>query len=109
MPEADIKRITSQRGLPAITEKTITAPEALRAELKLILKRHFAIDDEENAPGLRCVAAAIFDEHARPVAAVSLSGPSVRITHELLPGLGDLVRRTAAQITSQLGGRCPAD
>jgi hypothetical protein len=33
----------------------------------------------------------------------------VRITHELLPGLGDLVRRTAAQISHRLGGRCPAD
>jgi IclR family acetate operon transcriptional repressor len=108
MPEAEVKRIIAQRGLPAITEKTITAAEALRAELKLIRTRHFAIDDEENAPGLRCVAAAIFDEHARPVAAVSLSGPSVRITPELLPGLGESVRQTAAQITLRLGGRCPA-
>jgi IclR family acetate operon transcriptional repressor len=76
--------------------------------LKLIRARHIAIDDEENALGLRCVAAAIFDEHARPAAAVSLSGPSVRITPEVLPGLGEAVRRTAAQITSRLGGRFPA-
>jgi IclR family acetate operon transcriptional repressor len=108
MPETDVKRIIAQRGLPAFTEKTITAAEALRAELKLIRARHIAIDDEENALGLRCVAAAIFDEHARPAAAVSLSGPSVRITPEVLPGLGEAVRRTAAQITSRLGGRFPA-
>ena len=104
MPEDDVERIVALRGLPAATAKTITTPAGLRSELDAIRKRGFAIDEEENAIGLRCVAAPIFDEHGKPVAAISLSGPTARIGDDLLPSFGEAVRDAARQITAGLGG-----
>ena len=48
-------------------------------ELQAILSRGYAVDDEENAVGLRCVASVIFDEHGEPLAGLSVSGPTARI------------------------------
>jgi IclR family acetate operon transcriptional repressor len=107
MSDWEVERILTERGLPKLTDKTITVPEKLLAELKVVRGRGFAIDNEENAVGLRCVAATIFDEYARPAAAVSLSGPTVRITPEFLPNLGEAVHETALRITRGLGGHAP--
>lgn len=108
MPEEDVERIIALRGLPSATAKTITTPGGLRAELQAIRKRGFAIDDEENAIGLRCVAAPVFDEHGKPIAAISLSGPTARIGDDLLFSLGEAVLDAARQITAGLGGAASA-
>ena len=108
MPDEDITRIVARRGLPDATSKTITTASGLRAELRAIRQRGFAIDDEENGIGLRCVAAVIFDEDASPIAALSLSGPTARIDDDLLPVLGKAVCEAAERITSGLGGTRPA-
>jgi IclR family acetate operon transcriptional repressor len=108
MPGEEFRRIVALRGLALATPKTITTLAGLRAELRAIRARGFAIDDEENGIGLRCVAAAVFDEHARPIAAISLSGPKARIGDELLPALGEAVCDAAARITVGLGGTASA-
>ena len=108
MPEEDVERIIALRGLPAATAKTITTPAALRAELQAIRKRGFAIDEEENAIGLRCVAAPVFDEQGKPIAAISLSGPTARIGDDLLLSLGEIVLDAARHITAGLGGTASA-
>ena len=69
--------------------------------------RGYALDDEEHAVGLRCIAAVVFNENADAVAAVSLSGPMARIPDERIPLLGDLVRSRADAVTGQLGGVLP--
>jgi IclR family acetate operon transcriptional repressor len=107
MPEAERERILAERKMVKETEKTITSASRLRAELEASRRRGYAVDDEENALGLRCVAAPIFDEHSHAVGAISISGPSVRIAQSLLPRLGSTVRETADQITGRLGGAKP--
>jgi IclR family acetate operon transcriptional repressor len=107
MPEEERERILAGRKMVKETEKTITSASRLRAELEASRRRGYAVDDEENALGLRCVAAPIFDEHGEAFGAVSLSGPSVRIAQSLLPKLGATVRDTADQITARLGGVKP--
>jgi IclR family acetate operon transcriptional repressor len=47
-------------GLPAVTERTTTDPGRLRAELERVRRRGYAVDDRENEPEVRCVAAPIF-------------------------------------------------
>ena len=73
-----------------------------------IRERGFAVDDEEHAVGLRCVAALVFDELREPMAALSISGPTTRISHSNIPRLGELLRQKAAGITAKLGGAGPA-
>ena len=60
--DKSLSRILHQRGMPRLTVKTITTPSALRAELERVRASGYAVDDEEHAIGLRCIAAPIFDE-----------------------------------------------
>ena len=107
LPDSDLARILHRQGLARVTLKTVITTAALRSDLARSRERGYAIDDEEHAVGLRCIAAVIFNEVADPVAAVSLSGPMARIPDERIPLLGDLVRRKADAITAQLGGQLP--
>lgn len=90
--------------LARFTPRTLTSLEAVAADLDLARARGYAIDDEEHAAGLRCVAAAVCDEHGQPWAAVSLAGPVTRMTPERIRALGALVRATADDLTVALGG-----
>ncbi|GBD42627.1 Transcriptional repressor IclR [bacterium HR40] len=108
LPDEALTAVLQRHGLPAMTTRTLTSPRALRAELARIRERGYAIDDEEYALGLRCVAAAVFDEHGTPFAGLSISGPTVRIPDARIPALGNLVREAAASLTAAYGGRPPA-
>lgn len=105
MAAYDVAEIVVKHGLPRATQNTIVTAERLYAELATVRKRGFAVDDEEFALGLRCIAAAIFDEHGLPQAAVSLAGPSARITDQRLPELGDIVAAAARSVTAEMGGK----
>ena len=107
MDGAAVDATLAGHGLTRHTPKTITTPERLAAELAATRERGYAIDDEEHAEGMRCVAAPLWDEHGEPWAAISLAGPTSRITPERVAELGHLVRATAADLTRALGGRPP--
>ena len=83
-----LSKILHQRGMPRLTVKTVTSPSALRADLERVRATGYAVDDEEHAVGLRCIAAPIFDETGDVVAAVSASGPMARISDERMAQLG---------------------
>ena len=108
LPERRVAQILQQRGLARFTERTIDNPAALRNELERIRVQGYALDDEEHAVGLRCVAAPIFDENGLPIAAISLSGPKARLVDSRLGELGGAIAQTAEEITQALGGRSPA-
>ena len=63
----------------------------------------YAVDDEEHAVGLRCIAAPIFDETGDVVAAVSASGPTARVGEERIAQLGALVLKTSQAISAEMG------
>ena len=108
MPEQRVASILQRRGLARYTDHTIDNPTQLRGELEEVRKLGYALDDEEHAVGLRCVAAAIFDENGQALAAISLSGPKARIVDNRLSELGHAVQQAADEITQALGGRGPA-
>ena len=107
MPEQRVASILQLRGLARYTDHTIDSPAALRDELEQVRQQGYALDDEEHAVGLRCVAAPIFDENAHALAAISLSGPKARIVDSRLNELGNAIRQTALEITQVLGGLTP--
>ena len=107
LPDDSINDILARHGLPRHTEHTIVTPDGLWNAVKLIRGHGYSYDDEEHALGLRCVAAAVYDEHKEPMGAISLAGPLSRLTDERIRALGPLVARTAAEITGRMGGKWP--
>jgi IclR family transcriptional regulator, acetate operon repressor len=107
LPDEQIDAILKVRGLPRITENTITVPETMWASVRVIRQRGWSFDDEEHLPGTRCVAATIYDEHGEALGAISLAGPSSRLPDERIKQLGPIVAHIAEEITRHLGGRWP--
>jgi IclR family acetate operon transcriptional repressor len=107
LPDAQIDAILKVRGLPRITDNTIVAIETMWAALRVIRQRGYSFDDEEHARSTRCVGAAIYDEHAEPLGAISIAGPSSRMPDERIRHLGPVVGHIAEELTRHLGGRWP--
>jgi IclR family transcriptional regulator, acetate operon repressor len=104
-----VEGVVALCGLAPSTRKTIVTARTLKADLGRIRARGFAVDDEECAMGLRCVAAPILDELGMPIAALSLSGPTSRVGVERVEALGTLVMNAARAATLELGGRPAPD
>ena len=107
LPDDQVNAILKVKGLPRITEHTITSPETMWASVRVIRQRGWSFDDEEHAIGTRCVASPIYDEHAQMLGAISVAGPSSRLPDARIEELGPLVARKAEEITLQIGGRWP--
>lgn len=85
------------------TDKTITDRLEFAAELQAIRNRGWALDDEEHECGVRCVAAPIRNRNGAVVAALSISGPTVRLVDDRLEVLRGLVIAAALEISGELG------
>jgi DNA-binding IclR family transcriptional regulator len=94
-----IKRLRFERH----THRTIASPEALRTELEKIRRRGYAVDDEELEEGLRCIAVPVRDARGHPVAAVSVSGPSFRVTAQKLPSIANFLVQCVRGISLDMG------
>ncbi len=103
MPEAELEQMIRSRGLPRHNESTIVSVTRLKAELARIRKQGFALDDEEDEVGLRCIGAPVFDDTGRAVAAVSIAGTVLQITPQNLKDLAAPVMEAAASISRVLG------
>lgn len=83
--------------LKAYTPKTPTTPRAVQDEIARTRARGYAIDDEEFAQGVRCVARPVYDADGAMIAAIGVSGPSVRVDDEKLQELGRIVASAAIE------------
>ncbi|SFT01569.1 IclR family transcriptional regulator [Halostagnicola kamekurae] len=79
-PRERVEEIVDEHGLPGYTPQTITSRDELFEELETIRERGYAFDDEEKIEGLRCVAAPVTAGEDDVIGAVSVSGPSSRMT-----------------------------
>jgi len=105
--KADQLELVLSQPLIRRTPNSITSPNALKEELDLIHGRGFAIDNEENELGIRCVGAPIIDYTATPIAAISISAPRERMAQERCLELGALVCE-ATQMVSRYRGFAPS-
>ena len=107
--DEDVNAIIRRQGMPRLTEKSIVRPGELFRELETIRRQGFAVDDEEARIGLRCVAAVVYSDCSEPLAAISVSGMTSRVTSDRVPALGSIVREVAAELTLALGGVIPEE
>jgi len=103
LPDAEVSDIVRRWGLKAITANTITTAAALKAELKAVRSRGYAIDNEEKEQGLRCISAAVRGHSGKLFAAISVSGPAFRITKGRIPEIGHVVMRAANDLSVEFG------
>ncbi len=102
-----VRRLYAKRKITSFTAATLSELDSLLRALKETRARGWAIDDEEHTLGMRCIAAPIFDEEQVAIAAVSISGPTLRVTEERITELADRVSAAAEQITKAIGGVGP--
>lgn len=95
--------------LTRFTENTLCTTEALAAELAAIREAGFAVDRCEHQPEVHCIAAPIARVGDMGYAAISISAPVFRVSHERLLSWLPQLLDTAATITLKLGGVVSAD
>jgi IclR family KDG regulon transcriptional repressor len=101
----EVEEFVAQSGLPSVTPHSITDGAQFLQEVDQARAQGFALDNEENEIGVRCVAAPIFDHSDRPVAAVSISCPVHRFPPSDAPRYGQKVIEAATAISARLGHR----
>lgn len=103
LPPEELDAYLSETRLQSFTKKTIIIPEELKKQLQEVRFRGYSFDDEEINEGLRCIGSAIRDYTGKTIAAVSIAGPSMRITKSRIPELAESVVEAANSISVQFG------
>jgi DNA-binding IclR family transcriptional regulator len=105
LADIEVAAICARAGMPALTPRTLTRPEELLTHLAAVRKRGYAVDDEENEPGMRCVAAPVTGHQGQVIGAVSVS----TLLHELplreVKAIGAEVARAAREVSLALGAQ----
>ena len=85
------------------TDKTVADVDQLLEELVMVRELHFAEDNEEQEPGLRCIAAPIYDRFGHIIAGLSISFPTIRFDEARMEYYVGLLHRAGKNISEQLG------
>jgi DNA-binding IclR family transcriptional regulator len=109
LPDEQVDRLINDRGLLRHNEHTIVSPERLKQELARTRALGYAVDDEEEELGGRCVGAPVWDRDGRVVAAVSVAGGIDQITADTLATIAAQVMAAAMAISKELGYRAEGD
>lgn len=103
LPSSVVLDILERKGMPIHTDKTITNQDDFLKELIQVKQKGYALDLEENEWGIICIAVPIFDHSGKVAAAVSISGPTIRMTDERLEHLQVRMKHIGQQISARLG------
>jgi IclR family transcriptional regulator, KDG regulon repressor len=102
LAEEEAAAILDHCPLIKMTPKTITQRAHFREHLAAVRERGVAFDLAENVEGVTCVAAPIFDQRGRAVAAISVSGPATRMEAKL-GRIEEEVREAGLKTSRMLG------
>ncbi|OBA60220.1 IclR family transcriptional regulator [Mycobacterium sp. 1100029.7] len=100
LPDEALVALVARTGMPASTENTHTTADKLLHDIRACRARGYAIDEGEQELGVRCFAVPVPD--APSLAAISISGPAVRVTLQSAATLTPLLKRVAGDIAAQL-------
>jgi len=107
IPEDQLEEILRKSGMEKRTPKTITTLPRLLKELEKVRTQGFAVDDEENNLGARCVGAPIFDERGSIEASLGLSGTTQQVSPQTMPRILEALKDAARHISMGMGYRAP--
>lgn len=107
MTDDRLSRLIATAPLDQFTNRTLTEPTTLRADLEATRERGYSIDDEEKNEGMRCIAAPVFDLSGEAVAGISVSGPVSRVSAAQTSILAEAVMQAAAELSTAMGSERP--
>lgn len=103
LPPNELDAYLGEIKLRRYGPNTITSKKKLRRELEKILKIGVAIDNEELAPGLCCIAAPVFNHTGRAFYAISLSSPTIRFTAKRIDKIKPVIKSICKKLSEKLG------
>lgn len=101
----DERALFLSQPLRPMTGRTVTDGVALAQQLRLIVRRGFAVEVGENEEGSMCIGVPILDQTGYPLAAVSISAPERRMPPDLVARAVAMLRRGAASVTERMANR----
>ncbi|MET7290218.1 IclR family transcriptional regulator [Streptomyces sp. NPDC005573] len=91
------------RPLPRFTDRTITGPSMLRAELEAVIEQGYGVTIEELELGLAAVAAPVRSHDGKVIASISVSGPVYRLNADRLPEMAKRTVAAGAELSRRMG------
>ncbi|NMA83784.1 MAG: IclR family transcriptional regulator [Epulopiscium sp.] len=101
--DEEVEEIWENSNIKKLTENTITNFDNFKKELEIIREQGYAEDDEENELGVRCIGAPVFNHKGEVEGAISISGPTIRVTRNKVEKIADSVKKYAGLISRELG------
>jgi IclR family transcriptional regulator, KDG regulon repressor len=105
LPASELQELLSDYILPPNASRTIVDRSVLLAELEEVRRQGYATDYGEQEEGVNCIAGPVLDHTGRVVAAISISGPWIRISPERVSELVPLVLEACDALSMALGWR----
>jgi len=102
LPPEELDAMLS-KPLYAYTGNTIISPDALHQQFNTIRSQGFSIDDEELEAGIRAIAAPIRNHTGDMIAAISIPGPTSRMTDDRIPQITATLSDTAQAVSHRMG------
>ncbi len=102
LPRHEVETVVKQQGLKKRTPKTIVTMAKLFAELEHVKQSGYAVDDEENSLGARCLSAPIYDSMGNVTAALGASGTLTQVDEANMPRIIEALKETARRISRQM-------
>lgn len=103
LPENERESLINKIKFTRFNDRTINNPVKLRRVIGKVRQQGYAVDNAEETEGMHCVGAPILDRHGYPVAAIWITGPSVRVRKENFSKIGKEVRKYAEKISRSMG------
>jgi len=103
LPDEDLEDLIKTKDFARHNQRTIVSKSALKKELMLVRQSGYALDNEEDEPGVCCLGAPVFDENGKAVAAISVAGTTSQIGPDRIPVLARQVMQAARGMSTRLG------
>lgn len=100
LPLEQVEKIIQQHPLIASTKHSITDKDALMQNIQQAHELGYAVDNEEETLGIRCLSMAIRNSTGYPVGALSVSGPTIHITEDRYESLISLLTEACAALSA---------
>ena len=107
IPQERLERIIAESGMEKRTAKTITTLPRLLKDLEKVREQGYAVDDEENNMGARCLGAPVFNQNGIIEASLGLSGTINQVNPNTMPRIIESLKDAARHVSMQLGYRTP--